>query len=142
VVRFNRYEPRIPVADLRRTIAFYTQTLGFREPAPWPVDVPESFTILYRDQVGVGFTTLSVPGAAGAPTPCELHFEVDDVSGLYEALKDKSIVIWGPGVERDQDGQEVGRRVDVRDPDGHFVIFFEPTYRKQGSRVGLTSRRS
>jgi len=34
-------------------------------------------------------------------------------------------------VERDQDGNEVGWRVDVRDPDGHFVIFFEPTYREQ-----------
>ena len=131
VVRFNRYEPRIPVADLRRTIEFYTQTLGFCEMARWPVDAPEYFTILYRDQVGVGFTTLSFPGTAGAPTPCELHFEVDDVRGLYETLKDKSIVIWGPEVERDQDGNEVGWRVDVRDPDGHFVIFFEPTYREQ-----------
>ena len=131
MVRFNRYEPRIPVADLRRTIAFYTQTLGFCQTPRWPVDAPEYFTHLYRDQVVVGFTTLSVQGAAGAPTPCELHFEVDDVRGLHEALKDKSIVIWGPGVERDQDGCEVGRRVDVRDPDGHFVIFFEPTYREQ-----------
>jgi len=131
VVRFNRYEPRIPVADLRRTIEFYTQTLGFCETVRWPVDAPEYFTILYRDQVGVGFTTRSVPGAAGAATPCELHFEVDDVRGFYEALKDKSIVIWGPEVERDQDGQEVGWRVAVRDPDGHFVIFFEPTYREQ-----------
>ena len=131
VVRFNRYEPRIPVADLRRTIEFYTQTLGFCEMPRWPADAPEYFTILYRDQVGVGFTTRSFPGTAGAPTPCELHFEVDDVRGLYETLKDKSIVIWGPEVERDPDGQEVGWRVDVRDPDGHFVIFFEPTYREQ-----------
>ena len=131
VVRFNRYEPRIPVADLRRTIEFYTQTLGFYETARWPVDAPEYFTILYRDQVSVGFTALSVHGAAGVPTPCELHFEVDDVRGLYETLKDKSIVIRGPELERDEDGQEVGWRVDVRDPDGHFVIFFEPTYREQ-----------
>jgi len=131
VVRFTRYEPRIPVTDLRRTIEFYTQTLGFCETARWPPDAPEYFTILYRDQVGVGFTTRSVPGAAGVATPCELHFEVDDVRGLYEALKDKSIVIWGPEVERDQDGHEVGWRLDVRDPDGHYVIFFEPTYREQ-----------
>jgi catechol 2,3-dioxygenase-like lactoylglutathione lyase family enzyme len=113
VVRFNRYEPRIPVADLRRTIEFYTQTLGFCETTRWPADAPEYFTILYRDQVGVGFTALSVQGAAGAPTPCELHFEVDDARGLHEALKDKSIVLRGPEVERD--------------PDGHLVIFFEPT---------------
>ena len=90
VVHFNRYEPRIPVVDLRRTIDFYTQTLGFCETARWPVDAPEYFTILYRDQVIVGFTALSVHGAAGAPTPCELHFEVDDVRGLHEALRGKS----------------------------------------------------
>lgn len=128
VVRFIRYEPRIPVADLRRTIEFYTQTLGFCELPRWPVDAPKYFTILYRDQVSVGFTTLSAHGAAGAPTPCELHFEVDDARGLYEALKDKSSVIWGPEVERDQDGDEAGWRVDVRDPDGHLVVFFQPTY--------------
>jgi hypothetical protein len=46
-------------------------------------------------------------------------------------LKDKSIVIWGPEVERDPDGNEVGWRVDVRDPDGHYVIFFEPTDQKE-----------
>src|SRR5262249_18786150 len=36
VVRFNSYGPRIPVADLRRTIEFYTQTLGFCEMPRWP----------------------------------------------------------------------------------------------------------
>src|SRR6516164_6765521 len=112
VVRFNRYEPRIPVADLRRTIEFYTQTLGFCEMPRWPADAPEYFTILYRDQLSVGFTTCAGLDQSGAPTPCELHFEVDDVRGLYEVLKDKSIVIRGPEVERDQGGDEVGWRVD------------------------------
>jgi hypothetical protein len=35
-----------------------------------------------------------------------LHFEVDDVLGLYEALKDKSLDLRGPEVERDQDGRK------------------------------------
>ena len=100
VVRFNRYEPRIPVADLRRTIAFYTQTLGFCEMPHWPADAPEYFTYLHRDQLTVGFTTSPLLEQSGAPTQCELHFEVDDVRGLYKTLKDKSIVIWGPEVER------------------------------------------
>jgi catechol 2,3-dioxygenase-like lactoylglutathione lyase family enzyme len=130
VVRFRRYEPRIAVADLRRTTAFDTQALGFREAAPWPAEAPASFAVLYRDQVSVGFTTLFAPGAAGGPTPCELHFEVDDVRGFFEALQDKSVVVRRPAVERDADGQEVGWRLDVRDPDGHFVVFFEPTYRE------------
>jgi catechol 2,3-dioxygenase-like lactoylglutathione lyase family enzyme len=131
VVRFNHNMPRIPVADLRRTIEFYTQTLGFCEMPRWPADAPEHFTILYRGQLSVGFTTSPFIEQLGAPTPCKLHFEVDDVRGLYEALKDQSIVIRGPEVERDQDGDEVGWRVDVRDPDGHVVIFFQPTYREQ-----------
>jgi catechol 2,3-dioxygenase-like lactoylglutathione lyase family enzyme len=122
VVRFTRYDPRIPVADLRRTIEFYTQKLGFCEAPRWPADAPEYFTVLYRDQVHASFTL------SGQSAPCELHFEVDDVLGLHEALKDKSIVLRGPEVERDQDGHEVGWRVDVRDPDGHFVVFFQPTY--------------
>ena len=125
MVRFNRYDPRIPVADLRRTIEFYTQKLGFSETPRWPADAPEYFTALYRDQVCVSFTL------SGQPAPCELHFEVDDVLGLYEALKDKSIDLRGPEVERDQDGKEVGWRFEVVDPDEHLVVFFEPTYREQ-----------
>ena len=81
MVRFNRYDPRIPVADLRRTIEFYTQKLGFSEAPRWPADAPKYFTGLYRDQVCVSFTL------SGQPAPCELHFEVDDVLGLSEALK-------------------------------------------------------
>ena len=130
MVRFNAYQARIPVADLRRTIDFYTQTLGFCEVATWPVALPASFCFLHRDQVSVCFTLLSVYGESGAPTPCELHFEVDDVRGLGVALKDKSIIEWGPEAERDQDGDQVGWTVAVRDPDGHYVIFFEPIYEK------------
>jgi catechol 2,3-dioxygenase-like lactoylglutathione lyase family enzyme len=125
MVRFNCYEPRIPVADVRRTIEFYTQKLGFSEAPRWPADAPEYFTVLYRDQVRVSFTQ------SGQPAPCELHFEVDDVLGLYEALKDKSIDLWGPEVECDQDGKEVGWRLQVFDLDEHLVVFFQPTYREQ-----------
>jgi len=50
---------------------------------------------------------------------------------LEEALKDKSIIEWGPEAERDQDGDQVGWTFAVRDPDGHYVIFFEPTYQKE-----------
>ena len=125
MVRFNRYDPRIPVADLRRTIEFYTQKLGFSVAPRWPADAPKYFTGLYRDQVCVSFTL------SGRPAPCELHFEVDDGLGLYEALKDKSVGLRGPEVERDQDGEEVGWRLEVVGPDEHLVVFFQPTYREQ-----------
>jgi catechol 2,3-dioxygenase-like lactoylglutathione lyase family enzyme len=125
VVRFIGYDPRIPVADVRRTIEFYTQKLGFCEAPRWPADAPEYFTVLYRDQVRVSFTL------SGQPAPCELQFEVDDVLGLYEALTDKSIVLRGPELVRDQDGKEVGWRVDVLDPNEHLVVFFQPTYCEQ-----------
>jgi catechol 2,3-dioxygenase-like lactoylglutathione lyase family enzyme len=131
MVRFNDYHARIPVTDLRRTIDFYTQTLGFCAVLTWPVGPPASFCFLDRDQVRVCFTLLSAYGGSGAPTPCELHFEVDDIRGLEEALKDKSIIEWGPEAERDQDGDQVGWTFAVRDPDGHYVIFFEPTDQKE-----------
>ena len=113
------------VEDQNKAVEFYTQKLGFSEAPRWPADAPEYFTVLYRDQVCVSFAL------SGQPAPCELHFEVDDVLGLYEALKDKSIDLRGPEVERDQDGEEVGWRLEVVDPDEYLVVFFQPTYREQ-----------
>ncbi|MFQ5550867.1 MAG: VOC family protein, partial [Gemmatimonadales bacterium] len=52
--RFERVTPRLPVADLRRTISFYTDLLGFALTTSWPDDDP-TFAILERDATTLAF---------------------------------------------------------------------------------------
>jgi catechol 2,3-dioxygenase-like lactoylglutathione lyase family enzyme len=113
------------VADLERTIAFYTRTLGFRVAVLWPEGRP-TFCILQRDGVGLGFFVAGVgEGEGRTPTPpggADLYIEVENVLALHAELKDKVAVEWGPEV------YFYGRReFAFQDPDGYLVIFTEPT---------------
>jgi catechol 2,3-dioxygenase-like lactoylglutathione lyase family enzyme len=121
VARFTRITPRLPVADLRRTIPFYTQTLGFRVAVLWP-RVQPTFCILDRDQVSVSFYMPDEHRPTVATGAGELSIDVEDVRGLHAALKDKVAVEWGPEV------YFYGRReFAIRDPNGYLLIFSEKT---------------
>jgi catechol 2,3-dioxygenase-like lactoylglutathione lyase family enzyme len=113
--------PRLPVADLGRTVAFYTRVLGFQVSVLWPERAP-TFVVLDRDSVSLGFFT---PDALRGPVmigTADLYLGADDVLGLHAAFKDHVTVEWGPEV------YFYGRReFAVRDPDGYLLIFTEPT---------------
>ena len=113
--------PRLPVADLGRTVAFYTRTLGFRVSALWPDDRP-TFVILDRDSVSLGFFTPDAVRGQVTIGTADLYVGAEDVLGLHAAIKDLVKVEWGPEVFF------YGRReFAVRDPDGYLLIFTEPT---------------
>jgi catechol 2,3-dioxygenase-like lactoylglutathione lyase family enzyme len=117
---FTRIVPRLPVADLARSVAFYRDTLGFRTDVLWPEDAPW-FATLERDGVGVGLfvPTAEHPVQAGY---AELYIEVTDARLMHAQVKDRAHVEWGPEV------YGYGRReFAVRDPDGYLVIFSEET---------------
>jgi catechol 2,3-dioxygenase-like lactoylglutathione lyase family enzyme len=109
------------VADLGRTIAFYTRVLGFQVSALWPDDQP-TFAILDRDAVSLGFFTPDAHRGQVTIGTADLYLGTEDVLGLYAAIKDVAKVEWGPEV------YFYGRReFAVRDPDGYLLIFTEPT---------------
>jgi catechol 2,3-dioxygenase-like lactoylglutathione lyase family enzyme len=111
----------LPVADLRRTLAFYRETLGFEAAVLWPEGRP-SFCILERDGVGLGFFTPDEHRPASATGSGELSLDTEGVLALHERLKGKVAVEWGPEV------YFYGRReFAVRDPDGYLLIFSEET---------------
>src|SRR4051812_38721758 len=83
VARFRRITPRVAVADLRRTMNFYTDVLGFRVGVLWPEGEP-AFCILDRDEVSVGFFTPDEHRPNTTPGQAELYFDVEDVLGLHE----------------------------------------------------------
>jgi catechol 2,3-dioxygenase-like lactoylglutathione lyase family enzyme len=112
--------PRLPVANLERSIQFYVGQLGFHIGSLWPEEAP-TFALLIRDDVCVQFY------AADADT-CEptghgtLSFDVDEADRLHAALCERVAVEWGPEV------YWYGRReFAIRDPDGFRLIFSEQT---------------
>jgi catechol 2,3-dioxygenase-like lactoylglutathione lyase family enzyme len=113
--------PRLPVADLGRTVAFYTRVLGFQIGVLWPDDHP-TFVTLDRDAVSLGFFTPDALRGQVTIGTADLYLGVDDVRAIHTTIKDVMRVEWGPEVFF------YGRReFAVRDPDGYLLIFTEPT---------------
>jgi catechol 2,3-dioxygenase-like lactoylglutathione lyase family enzyme len=119
--RLTGVTPRLPVADLARTVAFYTRVLGFQISVLWPDDQP-TFAILDRDAVSLGFFTPDAHRGQVTIGTADLYLGTEDVLALHAAIKDVAKVEWGPEV------YFYGRReFAVRDPDGYLLIFTEPT---------------
>jgi catechol 2,3-dioxygenase-like lactoylglutathione lyase family enzyme len=109
------------VADLGRTIAFYTRVLGFQVSVLWPDEKP-TFAILDRDEVSLGFFTPDAHRGQVTIGTADLYLGTEDVLGLHAAIKDRVKIEWGPEV------YFYGRQeFAVRDPDGYLLIFTEPT---------------
>jgi len=119
--RFIGVTPRLPVADLRRTVAFYTSVLDFQLSVLWPEDHP-TFVILDRDSVSLGFFTPDAHRGEITIGTADLYLATEEVRGLHAQLRDTVPIEWGPEV------YFYGRReFAVRDPDGYLLIFTEPT---------------
>lgn len=119
--RLTGVTPRLPVADLARTVAFYTRVLGFRVSVLWPDGRP-TFAILDRDEVSLGFFATDAHRGRVTIGTADLYLGADDVRALHAAIRDEVTVEWGPNV------YFYGRReFAVRDPDGYLLIFTEPT---------------
>ena len=117
---FVHLTPRLPVADLQRTIAFYRDVLGFTADLIWPDDAPK-FAVLVRDEVEMAFFVLD-EHRTGTIGYAEVYIEVTDAAALHAQLKDQVTIEWGPDVYL------YGRReFAIRDPDSYLVIFSEPT---------------
>ncbi len=120
MIRFREIVPRLPVADLGRSLAFYRDLLGFRADVLWPDDTP-TFAILVRDDARLAFFT-PTPERPGKPGYAEISVEATGVAALHDAVAPRWRVEWGPEV------YAYGRReFAVRDPDDYLVIFTEPT---------------
>jgi catechol 2,3-dioxygenase-like lactoylglutathione lyase family enzyme len=120
-VHFTGIIPRLPVANMGQTIAFYVRLLGFRVDVLWPENEP-TFCVLVRDDINVGFFTPDTHRGEVTIGSADLYLAVDDVRALHEMLKDRVPIEWGPEV------YFYGRReFAIRDPDGYLLIFTEPT---------------
>lgn len=88
-MKFKTLEPMLHTLDLDATIAWYGTMLGFscqnRMGTHW--------CHLVRDQVSIMFMHNAHFGAPNATAT--QYFNVDDVTALFESLKDKWPIEWG-----------------------------------------------
>jgi catechol 2,3-dioxygenase-like lactoylglutathione lyase family enzyme len=110
-------ETRLPVTDVKRSAAFYSDVLGLHVGTLWPDDLPQ-FAILNRDGLRL---QLGVSDSSGIGS-CTLCFDVTDATALHSKIKEKMEIEWGPEVYFYH-----RREFAFRDPDGHMVIVSEVT---------------
>lgn len=108
-------EPRIPVTDLTASIGFYRQLLDFDSGDT--IMANEGFAILRKGKIGIQLVTHSSAHPLSQNT---IWIDFIGVTALYENIKDRFIIEWGPEVYPYR-----RREFAVFDPDRHRIIFSE-----------------
>jgi glyoxylase I family protein len=111
----------VVTSDLDRSIAFYTEVLGFTVRERRTVDAPPLEEIAYLELGGTTLELMRVAGAAPAapePLPWQVGYrmvalEVEDMDRALARLAGQGVAAaWGPVTL----GRS--RRAEIRDPDG------------------------
>jgi len=119
--RMKWVTPYLKTLDLEKTIAFYTEMLGFTVDATWPAEKP-TLCFLAKDNVEMGFYVDTeqregTPGLTG-----QMRIEVDDVMSLHRKVIGRADIVWGPEV------YFYGRReFCFKDVNGYEIVFSELT---------------
>ncbi len=112
--------PQFVVADLERSLDFYIRELGF--------DIDFRYEDFYAGISRDGYTLHLKSGSPAIEERAnrrdnehlDLVFSVDDIDGLFEAMKSRSPIIIRPLRE-----MPYGREFYITDPDGYILGFME-----------------
>lgn len=126
---FRIHHTMLPVADLDRSIAFYTRLLGMKvnERHASEARKVEVGLIGYGDEASAPFLELIQNTSERSPaqvTPANIHVGIDtsDLRKLCEILQKEGVTFIRPFKQR-SDG--MGFSAWVRDPDGHEIELAE-----------------
>jgi catechol 2,3-dioxygenase-like lactoylglutathione lyase family enzyme len=117
----RRLLPCLHVNDMRRSLDFYLEVLGFTQTGYYPIESDPIRTEVRRDDVAIILYTVPVHG--GDQTPAftgALYFFPESIESLAAELRDKVPFAWGP-----QDTDFGIREFAIRDPDGYTLVFAE-----------------
>jgi uncharacterized glyoxalase superfamily protein PhnB len=125
--RVREATPVFLVGDIAKTMEWYTSKLGFDAEAI-PPRPPHNFCIMRKDDISIFLQQLDGyrhrdhyherEGGVWAA-----YLRTQDVEALYKKLKDVSGVRIVQPLRRQDYGQW---EFEVRDPDGHVLVFAEP----------------
>jgi glyoxylase I family protein len=109
-----------------RTVAFYTEVLGFTVRSRDRVQAPGggmALDLVYLELGGTTVELITYAGTAVAPAPTGIHLgynlialEVEDMAKAIAFLKTKGVaVVWGPVT------RETYARAEITDPNGYHI---------------------
>ncbi|MEM7053153.1 MAG: VOC family protein [Pseudomonadota bacterium] len=111
--------PHFFVSDVKRSVRFYVDVLGFSEPELW--GDPPVFAMPSRE----GFVIMLNQAGSDKVKPngsidCwDAYFWCDDIDEFWLGIKSKVTVVHGPE-DRDLYGM---REIGIKDPDGYMLVF-------------------
>lgn len=119
MLRFESVSPRLVVKDVKATVQFYFDVLGFDDWSGWPEEAPQ-FAIVSRDGVSIQFQQSESELKTSETTT--LHITVAEVRAVLNHLGNRVQIEWGPEV------YSYGwREFAIRDCNGVMLIFSEET---------------
>lgn len=118
----NRVLPCLLASDMRATLEFYLERLGFVQTGYYPIESDPIRTEVRRDGVAIILITEVVhsPGETPAFTGM-LYIFPESVDRLADELRGKVPFAWGP-----EDTEFGTREFAIRDPNGYLLVFAEP----------------
>jgi len=126
---FTKLTPNLLVASVERSLAFYTDTLGFVRGMTVPDESPFVFASVTSGPIEIFFNDAAAaekeyPLFAGRPIGCTgtLFIEVEGVDALHDRLK-PIVKIVMPIVTQFYGMREFA----FEDPDGYVITFAERT---------------
>ncbi|MCI0334954.1 MAG: VOC family protein [Planctomycetes bacterium] len=119
----NRVLPCLFVADMRETLDFYIDVLGFTQTGYYPIESEPIRTEVRRDDVAIILFSEGKHIDVQAPVfSGVLYIFPESVDRLAEELNGKVEFAWGP-----EDTESGIREFAIRDPNGYTLVFAEPT---------------
>jgi catechol 2,3-dioxygenase-like lactoylglutathione lyase family enzyme len=115
----RRVLPCLLVSDMRRSLDFYLDALGFTQTGYYPIESDPIRTEVRRDDVAIILFTVAIhtnaerPGLSGA-----LYLFPESVDALAAELRGKVPFAWGP-----EDTEFGMHEFAIRDPDGYTLVF-------------------
>jgi catechol 2,3-dioxygenase-like lactoylglutathione lyase family enzyme len=115
----DRVLPCLFVSDMRRSLEFYVEKLGFTQTGYYPIESEPIRTEIRRDDVALVLYTDArrrddhTPAFTGA-----FYIFPESIERLAAELRERVPFAWGP------EDTELGlREFAIRDPDGYTLIF-------------------
>jgi catechol 2,3-dioxygenase-like lactoylglutathione lyase family enzyme len=118
----NRVLPCLHVSDMRRTLDFYIDVLGFTQTGYYPIESDPIRTEVRRDGVAIILFSEALHGSDQRPAfSGALYMFPESIEQLAQELRGKVPFAWGP------EETEFGiREFAIRDPNGYILVFAEP----------------
>jgi catechol 2,3-dioxygenase-like lactoylglutathione lyase family enzyme len=118
----RRVLPCLLVSDMRRTLDFYIDVLGFTQTGYYPVASEPTRTEVRRDDVAIILYTETNHAADQPPAfTGALYAFPESIDRLADELRGKVPFAWG--LEKTEFDI---REFAIRDPDGYTLVFAEP----------------